>query len=287
MSELKFACPVCGQHITCDSTKSGTQLGCPTCFQKLIVPNAPKGDVSKLILQAALVGSRQLPQNGDTLPTPTNRPLPTARFPVAIMLVLVCVAIAVFAFRGTLFNGSSRPAMGTNSTDKASPSDALLLNDTNWTLNLAGVTIPDRPVGGRIHGRVFHNPRVILKDGALTFRQGPVVPPDLALTIVLFTQDGWAMARRSINIETNRESAPPVLLRWKDAQQQIVKRYIREGYALRLDFGRALGDRMPGRIYFCAPDETKSYVIGTFEAEIFLPSPPKPPRLPDTHKRQR
>ena len=41
MSEFKFACPVCGQHITADSSTSGGQIECPTCFQKIVVPQAP------------------------------------------------------------------------------------------------------------------------------------------------------------------------------------------------------------------------------------------------------
>ena len=41
MSEFKYACPVCGQHIKCDSSQSGTTMECPTCFQKIIAPQAP------------------------------------------------------------------------------------------------------------------------------------------------------------------------------------------------------------------------------------------------------
>ena len=38
MSEFKFACPVCGQHITSDASATGKHLECPTCFQKIVVP---------------------------------------------------------------------------------------------------------------------------------------------------------------------------------------------------------------------------------------------------------
>jgi hypothetical protein len=41
-----------------------------------------------------------------------------------------------------------------------------------------------------------------------------------------------------------------------------------KGYALRLDWGQISGNRLPGKIYLCAPDETKSYVAGTFNADI-------------------
>ena len=62
MSEFKYACPVCGQHIKCDSSQSGTQMECPTCFQKIIVPQAPT-DEQKLILTGTKVGGeRPLPK---------------------------------------------------------------------------------------------------------------------------------------------------------------------------------------------------------------------------------
>ena len=40
MSELKLACPSCGQHIACDSAYSGAEIDCPTCAAKMTVPAA-------------------------------------------------------------------------------------------------------------------------------------------------------------------------------------------------------------------------------------------------------
>jgi hypothetical protein len=51
-SELKFACPVCQQHIACDPGLGGLQMDCPTCFRQIIIPKAPTGATTKLILQA-------------------------------------------------------------------------------------------------------------------------------------------------------------------------------------------------------------------------------------------
>jgi len=50
MSEFKYACPVCGQHIRCDSSQAGSVMECPTCFQKITVPQAPASEEQKLIL---------------------------------------------------------------------------------------------------------------------------------------------------------------------------------------------------------------------------------------------
>jgi len=37
-NEIKFSCPFCTQHIACDSSCAGQQIGCPNCQRNLIVP---------------------------------------------------------------------------------------------------------------------------------------------------------------------------------------------------------------------------------------------------------
>ena len=39
MSEFKFTCPQCGQHILCDTQWSGREINCPACQQALVVPS--------------------------------------------------------------------------------------------------------------------------------------------------------------------------------------------------------------------------------------------------------
>lgn len=38
MSEIKFACPHCGQHIACDSSYAEIGIECPSCNGPLVVP---------------------------------------------------------------------------------------------------------------------------------------------------------------------------------------------------------------------------------------------------------
>ena len=38
MSDLKFSCPACGQHIQCDSSHAGENLPCPACAHLIRVP---------------------------------------------------------------------------------------------------------------------------------------------------------------------------------------------------------------------------------------------------------
>jgi len=275
MTEFKFACPVCGQHITCAATKSGTKLDCPTCFQKIIVPQAPADAGSKLILTAAQPQSRPVSQTGPVVGTASPPSAYGGRLLVAAIVVLVCAVGAIFAFRASFTKEASAPSLGADAAD-----------DRNWTLNLAGVTIPAAPIAGRINGQSLTLSRAILRGGTLELRQGPDVPPDTGVTINLFARQGEDLACQSINVEVNRTNAPRAVLRFHNDQGQVITQPFFQGYALRLDFGQVTNNRLPGKIYFCVPDEAKSWVAGTFEAEILKPLPPRPhPHAPADRRR--
>src|ERR1017187_63058 len=63
MSEFKFTCPVCGQHMMCDSSQAKTVMECPTCFQKITAPQASAPD-AKFILTGTKVSQRPLASLG-------------------------------------------------------------------------------------------------------------------------------------------------------------------------------------------------------------------------------
>jgi DNA-directed RNA polymerase subunit RPC12/RpoP len=111
MSEFKYACPVCGQHIKCDSSHSGSVMECPTCFQKITVPQAPATDDPKFILTGTQAGKRRLPTapvaSGAVTPPAKNSLVPG----IAFVLLLGALVAAAFVFRGIIFQ--SAPA-GTN-----------------------------------------------------------------------------------------------------------------------------------------------------------------------------
>src|SRR4029077_5834678 len=97
MSEFKFACPVCGQHITADSGASGKSLECPTCFQRIVAPQAPLSGDPKLILSATKAttaptsfGSEQAARK----PTPRN--LKAKLMPVLLLLCTGGVALLLW-----------------------------------------------------------------------------------------------------------------------------------------------------------------------------------------------
>jgi len=283
MSEFKFACPVCGQHIRCDSASSGSHMACPTCYRQLVVPQAPAHGGDKLILTAAEVQTRPMPGSLTAGPV---APVVVRRSPLtAILLVtfLVAVGAAAFVFGERLFHHQSDPIqVGTGRADAPTPvvsAPALAPGSAddgeNWTLDLASARIPDSPAAGRLLGVSFSLDRATLAGGTLNLRQGGKGTPELGMTIYLFARRAEELAGKTITIEPTRAQAPKLTLRWDDSQPPAVTRNLHEGYALRLEFGSVSGRSLPGRIFLATPDPKQSFLAGTFTAEIRKPAPRK------------
>lgn len=280
MSEFKFACPVCGQHITCDAAASGTPMDCPTCFRKLVVPQASAAESKNFVLTAAAVPNRKM--HLPAQPDPATTTAPASKIPVAVMVIVLlgCVAGAgVFAFRGKLFS-STEPGNPPepNALEQASAQPGVpvvrLPPSTNWTLNLAAVKIPEASVSGTVLGRPFTLERAVIQAGRLDLRQGPKWPPDVGVSVHLFADRSEDLAGKTVVLEATRTNAPRVILRAKDEQNKAVTRDFRKGYAARVEFGQVTNNRLAGKIYLAAPDDANSYAAGTFSAEIRKPTPP-------------
>lgn len=285
MSEFKYACPVCGQHIKCDSTQSGSVMDCPTCLQKIIAPQAPAGD-QKFILSGKKLGDASKPQAPSaplSAPGPVQRSFPVAA--VALVLLIVFTAAAAVLFRGKIFKSGDQPvAVAPANNPGASPSATKPAappvviphaSDTNWMLSLDTVAFPDTPAAGRIHGQDFLCERAYLQSGSLTLREGVKGAVDFGLVINFSGAQPETLAGKTINVTPTAPIAAHVTLRWKETDQ-VVKDNFDTGYALRMEFGLLNKNHLSGKIYFCAPDDTKSYLAGTFNAEIRKPKTAKP-----------
>jgi DNA-directed RNA polymerase subunit RPC12/RpoP len=280
MSEFKYACPVCGQHIKCDSSQAGSQMECPTCFQKITVPQAPSSEEQKFIITGTKKGERPVP----TIPEGSSNPVPAAKgFPGALVVILILLFIGgavAFVYRGTIFKSQNAPVttLETNNVSAKSPppKPALIAspaNDTNWTLNLDSVTnFPNAPAAGRIHGQDFVVERASLQNGTLTLREGTRGAVTFGVQINFGGVQPETLAGQSLNVATNAPMAARITLHWQDGEESAMEE-LEGGYALRLNFGRVSSNHIAGKIYFCAPDEMKSYVAGTFNAQIRRPKP--------------
>jgi len=292
MSEFKYACPVCGQHMMCDSSQSGTVMECPTCFQKITAPQAPASDDAKFIITGTKVGERPVPK----FPQTTSSFAPAAKgFPGKLVVVIILIFIGVvvaYVYNGAKFgmpgfgppNERDDKSVLTNESNQSSaktqtpPKPVVVAppsSDTNWMLSLDGMTnFPDAPAAGRIHGQDFVAERVVLQNGTLMLREGRGGALTFGVEINFGGAQPEALAGQSLNVSTNAPMAARVTMHWLDGGQSAMED-LEGGYALRLQFGQLAGNRLSGKIYFCAPDESKSYVAGTFNAQIRRPRPPR------------
>jgi DNA-directed RNA polymerase subunit RPC12/RpoP len=137
MSEFKYACPICGQHMKCDSSQSGTVMECPTCFQKITAPQAPESDDPKFIITGTKTGERPVPSAvaNASLMAPVLEPVkksPAAA--IACVVLLFAAAVALFVLGGKIFTAPP-PAVapGGNSGSPAQP------EPVTYTLNLSSI----------------------------------------------------------------------------------------------------------------------------------------------------
>jgi hypothetical protein len=268
MSEFKFNCPVCGQHMAADSGASGGEIECPTCFQKIIVPNAP-AEGSKYHLSAT---QHINPHQSQPLFIPqTNLPPPRKNWPaVVVMVVALCAAgSAVYAFREKIFHKAVPPPVSADS-------GSIIPAATNviWTLNLADISIPDKPAAGKAHSKNYLCQRAVLQGGALSLRQGTARSVEASFAVNFPGVEAESLSGKSFNITTNHLAAARAVLRWREGELQVARSFT-NGYAMKLEFGQLAGNKIPGKIYLCLPDDSKSRVAGTFEAEIRKAQPRK------------
>ncbi len=273
MSEFKYACPVCGQHIKCDSSQTGSTMVCPTCFQKIIVPQAPASDDQKLILTGIKVGDRPATRDPEANPYAAKQ---VKGFPGAVVVMVILLFIgtaAAFVYRGTIFKPQSRDTTAgqktsmTNSSSTKLPVVAPMADDTNWMLNLADAPISEATAAGRIHGQDFIVERAYYYNGSLILRNGTHGPVTFGVTINFGGADASALMGKNLNILADTNKSARVTLHWQN-DMESVKDSFDDSYALRLEFGALTNNHLPGKIYLCTPDPQKSYLMGSFTADV-------------------
>ena len=267
-------------------------MECPTCYQKVVAPQAPASADSKLILAGQkYVEKKPNPAltNGGALPLgPAEK-----NFPLVIVIVLAVVlgaSAAVYVFQQRAERAtptetlpqSPKATNNNNAKPKPKPPEppkpvAPPANDALWLLSLETATIPETPVAGRIHGQDFIIERAIFQNGNLTLRAGQHGSMEFGAYINFSGAQPEILSGQTINVTTNADKAARITLRWKDTNGVVQKDNFESDYALRLEFGTLARDRLPGKIYLCTPDDEKSYLLGTFNADARKPKP-KPPK---------
>ncbi|HVV72699.1 MAG TPA: hypothetical protein VHI52_14560, partial [Verrucomicrobiae bacterium] len=122
MADIKFACPHCNQHITCDALWGGHELQCPGCQNTLVVPGTaaaapeapaslvpvpPSGGVAKVSISRpqahATQASASAPANKsipirNLAPAATKKQSPAVKIAVGAAVVVALAAGGYFGF---------------------------------------------------------------------------------------------------------------------------------------------------------------------------------------------
>jgi hypothetical protein len=126
--------------------------------------------------------------------------------------------------------------------------------------------IPSQPVKGQVNGKAFAIDASKIEGGALTLSQGS----DVAVRLEVSTSPWETPIGKSFKLSpASGTESPRIAIFWKDdgSGGAKVKRFD-DKYTLQLEFGQESNRKLPGKIYLVLPDEAKTSIAGTFEAEI-------------------
>jgi len=263
MSEFKFACPVCGQRMAVDSSATGAQVECPTCFQIIIVPKAPEPGSKYHLSATQFIKPVVLPPK----PKPAAPVAPQKQYAALIFaMILVCAVVAALLVREKIV--ASRQQLTTAPTSPGPHAASPF-----WTLDLTNAAVPDQIAGGEIHGRDFVCREAVLQNGLLMLRsergwQAAISANIFISTNAFSTNAAQILSGRSFKVGTNYAGfAPSVTLSWQEGDMRVIEMFT-NNFVMKLDFENLSSNRLPGKIYLCLPDAMKSYVAGSFNAEV-------------------
>jgi hypothetical protein len=134
----------------------------------------------------------------------------------------------------------------------------------------AAPEIPAAPAKGQVHGKPFVVENSYIENGVLTLRLGKDATADLEVKVMLPGAAWETPAGKNFKVmEAGGAGTPQVALAWKEDGQSVPsEQKFTDKYSMMLEFGQEKDKKLPGKIQLNLPDETKSHVAGTFEADI-------------------
>ncbi len=215
------------------------------------------------------------------------------------LLVLACGAGAtLFALRHQIFHSkppeeAAADQSATGQPDSPappgpqaeSPAQPLFAGESLWTMDLSAAKIPEAQASGSIHKRAFTLERATLTGSNLTFRVGRSGPVELGLNIIFFNRQAEELSGKTAEVNPTDPVAPRVVLHWKEEDR--LSETFHTNYTMKVEFGLAANGAIPGKLFLSLPDDSKSWVAGTFRADIRKPGPAKPkqPKPPQPAQR--
>jgi DNA-directed RNA polymerase subunit RPC12/RpoP len=133
---------------------------------------------------------------------------------------------------------------------------------SGWTSDISKISFPDHPVSGKLHGFDFTLKTASFRNGDLKISSGN------GMLLDVFRLDESVEGQRyEIHSIDSDSTNPHVKMTWNEGDVVQTSTYIK-GYGMKLQFDQAINRTISGRIYLCLPDNSKSYVAGTFKVRL-------------------
>ncbi len=139
-----------------------------------------------------------------------------------------------------------------------------------WTLKLDEMKLPEAKAAGKIHGKDFVPDHAILQNGVLTLRQAGDLFPDLGIDVMMWIKRDEAPDGKVVRVAADETKGIPfVRYVWRKFSKKDLPQIqdTPKGYAMILQMGQRKDGKLTGQIYLCFPDESKSFVAGSFVVE--------------------
>ncbi len=134
-----------------------------------------------------------------------------------------------------------------------------------WTLDLKAMKFGDGAVDGRVMGAEFKPNKIQLLNTGLSLRTDTD-----NIHIFLNLKPGQGIEGESFEWKPEPQEGqvnPAVHVHMNSLKPPGIQASAK-GYALRLEFGKETGGKIPSKIYLCLPDDKKSWVAGCFTIDI-------------------
>src|SRR5581483_9341222 len=154
------------------------------------------------------------------------------------------------------------PTAVDNNTTIPAVTTAAPANDGNWTTDPDKMVIPDHTVDGIFHGNNFLFRRAFFRGAGLKIvsaNRASLEIHNLGNTI-----DGKSF---NVQIKDPANAIPHLVMTWPEGALEPTA-VVTRGYAMKLEFGPVTNGKTAGKIYICLPDNSKSWLAGTFDVEI-------------------
>ena len=214
-------------------------------------------------------------------PSLAGKGLATAGLIISYATVIVTVGLGALIFAMGMANVRevtkelsviNQPANTQNAQietqTQSSATEQVPSTGSGWTMDVKNAQIPADPVTGEIHGSTFDCKRVVynMRTRNLRFLSADG-------TYLLIHDVGTSIENSSFEFSSASGSgALRIEIGWKEGGQNETESF-QGGYAMELKFDVAKKRKVPGQIYLCLPDDSKSYVAGTFAVVLPKPKP--------------